>query len=61
MKTIKLQYVKPGQVEFYVELRGAKVILLTAKFQTFNDLPKLHKLAGEELANLLGILNKVAA
>ena len=58
---IRHQYVKPGHVEFYVELRGVKVILLTAKFQTFNDMPKLYKLAAEELTTINSVLDRVAA
>lgn len=58
---IRHQYVKAGHVEFYVELQGVKVILLTARFANFNDIAKLHKLAIEELVNINSVLDKVAA
>lgn len=45
MRNVKHQYIKSGLVEFFVEVRGMKVILLTAKFNDFNDIRRLRDIA----------------
>ena len=55
------KYIKPGMVEFFVDIQGAKVILLTAKFEDFRDFQKLHQIAREELSMLNNALVKKAA
>ena len=58
---ISHRYVRAGVVEFFVEIQGAKVILLTAKFEDFRDFQKLHRIAREELSMLNNVLVKKAA
>lgn len=61
IKQIRHQYIGPGRVEFYFEMKGCKVILLTAKFNNGNDIFKLYKLAQEALSALdMALLNMAA-
>ena len=58
---IRYQYVKPGTVEFYVEIQGTKIILHTARFNDFKDIIRLQHLAVEKLTELNSALHRVAA
>ena len=61
IKQIKHQYVGSGKVEFFVDIKGCKVILLTAKFSDGRDLFNLYKLAQQELSALDAAILGLAA
>lgn len=47
-------------VVFFADIKGSRVILLKAKFESKNDMPRLYMLAKEELQGLLQLLGKAA-
>ena len=47
-------------VVFFADIKGSRVILLKAKLESKNDMPRLYAVAKEELQGLLQLLGNAA-